>query len=169
MIKRCVQAGVEFRWFTADEEFGQNPGLRDYLERAGTAYVMAIPKNTEFTPTPGGTTEIKNWPERLSPNAWQRRSCGIGSKGYRVYDWAIIDTDRPDHQYMIRRSVDDGELAFYHCYNPRHEPTGELVRELASAPDGRSRNVSRPGKATSGSTTTRSGSTTPGTDTSHSP
>ena len=95
---------------------------------AATAYVMAIPKNTEFTPTPGGATEIKNWPERLSPNAWQRRSCGIGSKGYRVYDWAIIDTDRPDHQYMIRRSVDDGELAFYHCYNPRHEPTGELVR-----------------------------------------
>ena len=29
---------------------------------------------------------------------------------------------------MIRRSVDDGELAFYHCYNPRHEPVGELVR-----------------------------------------
>ena len=40
----------------------------------------------------------------------------------------VIDSDRPDHQYMIRRSVDDGELAFYHCYNPRHEPVGELVR-----------------------------------------
>ena len=128
MIKRCVQAGLEFRWFTADEEFGQNPGLRDYLENAGTAYVMAIPKNTEFTDATATTAEIKNWPPRLSPNAWQRRACGIGTKGYRVYDWAVIDTDRPDHQYMIRRSVDDGELAFYHCYNPRHEPVGELVR-----------------------------------------
>ena len=58
------------------------------------------------------------------PIPWQRRCCGIGSKGYRVYDWAIIDTDRPDHQCLIRRSVDDGELAFYHCYNPRHEPAG---------------------------------------------
>jgi SRSO17 transposase len=29
---------------------------------------------------------------------------------------------------MIRRSIDDGELAFYHCYNPRHESFGELVR-----------------------------------------
>ena len=28
---------------------------------------------------------------------------------------------------MIRRSIDDGELAFYHCYNPHREPTGELV------------------------------------------
>jgi SRSO17 transposase len=128
MIKRCVPAGLTFRWFTADEEFGQNPGLRDYLENARTAYVMAIPKNTEFTDAAGTTTEIKNWPARLSPNAWQRRSCGIGSKGYRVYDWAIIDTNHPDHQYMIRRSVDDGELAFYHCHNPRHESVGELAR-----------------------------------------
>ena len=29
---------------------------------------------------------------------------------------------------MVRRSIDDGELAFYHCYNPRREPGGELVR-----------------------------------------
>jgi len=128
MITRCVQAGARFRWFTADEEFGQNPGLRDYLETAGTAYVMAIPRSTEFTDADGVTTEIKNLPGQLPPTAWQRRACGIGTKGYRVYDWAVIDTDHPDHQYMIRRSVDDGELAFYHCDNPRHEPVGELVR-----------------------------------------
>ncbi len=28
---------------------------------------------------------------------------------------------------MIRRSIDDGELAFYHCYNPGHAGFGELV------------------------------------------
>ena len=33
----------------------------------------------------------------------------------------------PDHQYLIRRSIDDGELAFYHCYNPNHAGFGELV------------------------------------------
>jgi hypothetical protein len=38
---------------TADEEFGQNPGLRDYLEEAEIAYVMAVPKNTEFTNSSG--------------------------------------------------------------------------------------------------------------------
>lgn len=128
MIKRCVPAGLEFRWFTADEEFGQNPGLRDYLEGTITAYVMAIPKNTAFTDTTGATTEIKNLPGQLPSSAWQRRACGIGTKGYRVYDWAVVNSDRDDHQYMIRRSIDDGELAFYHCYNPRHEPVGELVR-----------------------------------------
>jgi SRSO17 transposase len=49
MIERTLQAGLPFRWFTADEEFGQNPGLRDYLENAAIAYVMAVPKNTQFT------------------------------------------------------------------------------------------------------------------------
>lgn len=128
MIKRCVQAGLQFRWFTADEEFGQNPGLRQYLESTDTSYVMAIPKSTEFTDATGTTVVIKNLPGLLPSDAWVRRACGIGTKGYRVYDWAISDSDRPDHQYLIRRSIDDGELAFYHCYNPGHEPVTELVR-----------------------------------------
>jgi SRSO17 transposase len=128
MIKRCTQAGLEFKWFTADEEFGQNPGLRGYLEDTTTAYVMAIPKNTEYVDTTGRTFEIKDIPPALPPNAWQRRACGIGTKGYRVYDWTVIDSAEDDHQYMIRRSIDDGELAFYHCYNPHHEPERELVR-----------------------------------------
>jgi SRSO17 transposase len=32
MIETAVTAGVPFTWFTADEEFGQNPGLCGYLE-----------------------------------------------------------------------------------------------------------------------------------------
>jgi hypothetical protein len=129
MIERAIQGGLPFRWFTADEEFGQNPGLRDYLENdAGIAYVMAIPQTTEFTDAAGATVMVKNLPAQLRPHAWQRRACGIGTKGYRIYDWAVIDSEHPDHQYMIRRSIDDGELAFHHCYNPRREPTGELVR-----------------------------------------
>jgi SRSO17 transposase len=32
MIRAARAAGIPFAWFTADEEFGQNPGLRDYLE-----------------------------------------------------------------------------------------------------------------------------------------
>ena len=47
MIARAVAAGVPFAWFAADEEFGQNPGLRSYLETEGIAYAMAVPKNTD--------------------------------------------------------------------------------------------------------------------------
>ena len=132
MIGRVRAAGLPFAWFTADEEFGQNPGLREYLETAGIAYVMAVPKNTVFTGSRGQEAVIKDLAAQLKPHDWQRRACGIGTKGFRVYDWALADSAVPDHQYMIRRSLDDGELAFYHCYNPRREGFGELVRAAGS-------------------------------------
>jgi SRSO17 transposase len=127
MIEAARAAGVPFAWFTADEEFGQNPGLRDYLQENRIPYVMAVPKNTQFIDSGGATVQFDVLAGRLRPNAWQRRACGIGSKGFRVYDWALTESVDPDHQYMIRRSIDDGELAFYHCYNPNRAGFGELV------------------------------------------
>jgi SRSO17 transposase len=128
MIEYARAAGVPFAWFTADEEFGQNPGLCDYLATSRIPYVMAVPKTTQFTDTARKTARCDKLARRLRPNAWQRRACGIGSKGFRVYDWALIDAADPDHRYLIRRSIDDGELAFYHCHNPNHAGFGELVR-----------------------------------------
>jgi len=127
MIESARAAGVPFAWFTADEEFGQNPGLCDFLETSRIPYVMAVPKTTQFTDTAGRTVQFDEFAGRLRHTAWQRRACGIGSKGFRVYDWALTDSADPDHQYLIRRSVDDSTLAFYHCYNPHHAGFGELV------------------------------------------
>jgi len=127
MIEAALLAGVPFAWFTADEEFGQNPGLCGFLEERRIPYVLAVPKNTQFVDPEGTTVQFDELAKRLRPNAWQRRACGIGSKGFRVYDWALIEGADPDHQYLLRRSIDDGELAFYRCYNPHHAGFGELV------------------------------------------
>jgi SRSO17 transposase len=127
MIESARAGGVPFAWFTADEEFGQNPGLCDFLETSQIPYVMAVPKTTQFTDTTGHAVQFEQFAGLLRRTAWQRRACGIGSKGFRVYDWTLADSADPDHQYLIRRSIDDGELAFYHCYNPNHAGFGELV------------------------------------------
>jgi len=128
MVERARWSDLSFAWFTADEEFGQNPGLRSYLEEAEIGYVMAVPKNTEFTDPTGHQVALNQLATRLAANDWQRRACGIGAKGFRVYDWALIGSDDPEHQYMIRRSTDDNKLAYYHCFNPRREGFTELVR-----------------------------------------
>ena len=128
MIKRALDAGAPFAWFTADEEFGQNPGLREFLEKNSISYVMAIPKNTMITTGEDQTQTIEETARKVRPQEWQRRACGIGSKGFRIYDWALINTSEPARQYMIRRSIDDGELAYYICHNPRGEGLGELAR-----------------------------------------
>jgi SRSO17 transposase len=137
MIARTVAAGVPFAWLAADEEFGQNPRLRAYLEEARIAYCMAVPKTTSTTT--GNISTAKHDPEivenittRLKPHDFSRRSCGIGSKGFRVYDWALIATDDPRHQYVVRRNITDGELAYFHCHNPRAEGLSELVRVIGS-------------------------------------
>ena len=132
MIERALKAGVPFAWFAADEEFGQNPGLRVWLQERLIAYVMGIPKNTEFTTRGGDSVVIEKAAGKLRPSAWQRRACGIGAKGFRVYDWALLESDDPEHQFLVRRSLDDGELAYYHCYNPRREGFGALVRVAGS-------------------------------------
>jgi SRSO17 transposase len=116
-----------------DEEFGQNPGLRRYLEDAGVAYAMAVPKTTDvttFSISKYSADTVENAAAGLRPADWARRSCGIGSKGFRVYDWALAETGVSGHQFVFRRNITDGELAYFHCYNPRGETTSELVRVI---------------------------------------
>jgi SRSO17 transposase len=139
MIGRAVAAGVPFAWFAADEEFGQNPGLRSYLEGERIAYAMAVPKNTDtvtgsITTAVGVPTLVEDVASKLKPHDWSRRSCGIGTKGFRVYGWALVNADAAGdgHQYVFRRNIADGELAYFHCYNPRDEPMTELVRVIGS-------------------------------------
>ena len=132
MIERVIAAGLPFAWFAADEEFGQNPELLEFLSEENIAYVTAVPKNTRVTDQAGHGQIIENIPTGLREHDWQRRACGIGAKGFRVYDWALINSGDPDTQYMIRRNIDSGELAYYRCRNPRHEPFGEMVRVAGS-------------------------------------
>jgi SRSO17 transposase len=132
MIESALAAQVPFAWFTADEEFGQNPGLCAFLENERLPYVMGVPKNTTFPDTAGVTHEIEACARQLPPNTWQRRACGIGSKGYRVYDWALVDSAEPERQYLIRRAIDDKELAFYRCFNPNQAGVGELIHVVGA-------------------------------------
>lgn len=132
MIERALEAKVPFAWFAADEEFGQNPGLRAFLEDRSLSYVMAVPKNTEVTDAGGRTARIDALVADLPGRAFTRRACGIGAKGFRTYDWAVLDTPDPDHRFLVRRGLGGRELAYFHCFSPRRDPVGELVRAVGS-------------------------------------
>jgi SRSO17 transposase len=67
-------------------------------------------------------------------DAWQRISCGDGTKGPRVYDWALVRTNSPDpaeyaRWVLSRRSVSDPtEVAYFACGGPPDTTLNELVR-----------------------------------------
>ncbi len=65
-------------------------------------------------------------------DAWQRLSCVGGSKGPRLYDWALADTVSAARWLLVRRSLRPGEkgeleLAYFLCYSPRPVTLPELV------------------------------------------
>jgi SRSO17 transposase len=132
IIQRAAAAGVPFRWFAADEVYGQNPGLRDWLEEQKIRYVPAVPCSQPVT-TAAGKLRAGQLAAAVPAEGWQVLSCGDGSKGPRLYDWALIATTSPDHQLLVRKSLTPGEkgqleLAFFLCC----APPGVTLAELAA-------------------------------------
>jgi len=131
MLERAVAAGVPFSWVAADEVYGQNPGLREWLEGRQAGYVMAVPCS-ELISTAAGRKRADELAALVPGGAWQRLSCADGSKGPRLYDWALVDTASADHRLLVRRSLHlnekgEQELAFFWCYAPRGASLAELV------------------------------------------
>ena len=133
MIERAVEAGVPFAWFTADEAYGQNPGLRGWLEDHDIAYVMATRRDDEV---PAGLHTVSTVADMIAggrAGAWRRMSCGDGAHGPRVYDWAWTPIRRafPHGRrgwVLARRSISTDEICYYVCFGPRGTRLRDLVR-----------------------------------------
>jgi SRSO17 transposase len=111
MIKRVLAAGLPFGWFTADEAYGDNGPLREWLEATGIAYVVAVSCDHRVPIGAGKTIRADTLAAKVPARGWQRVSCGPGSKGDRLYEWALAE----------------GELAFYRCWAPAGATLAELV------------------------------------------
>jgi SRSO17 transposase len=119
-------------WFTADEAYGDNPGLRAWLDEQDINYVMAVSCDARFT-TPTGPRRADELAASAPKKGWQRLSCGDGSKGQRLYDWLLLDPGTDQHLLLVRRSISKpSELAYYICHFSRPVPVAELVRVAGS-------------------------------------
>ena len=137
MLRRALESGVPFAWFTGDEVYGSDRKLRLWLEREEIPHVMAIKSNEKlWARTDKGPLQERA--DRLASgveeSAWVRCSAGNGAKGPRVYDWAAVEI-RPlrepgkGHWLLARRSLaKPGELAYYVCFGPAETALEELVR-----------------------------------------
>lgn len=131
MIERAVKTGVPFSWVAGDEVYGGNPKLRAWLEGQEISYVMAVACNEIIAMAAGGM-RADDAAGLVPKDGWQRLSCADGSKGPRLYDWALIGTADPGQYLLARRSLALGEkgqleLAFFRCWSPRPVTLPELV------------------------------------------
>ena len=167
MIGRAREAGIPFSWVAGDEVYGGNPGLRGWLEEQGIAYVMAVACNDVAAIAAGGM-RADEAAGLVPKDGWQRLSCADGSKGPRLYDWALIGTGSPGHHLPVRRSLVPGQKASSSwpssaAGHPARSPCPSSRRSPARA--GESRTASPRPRAKPAWTTTRSASTGPGTGT----
>lgn len=85
MIERAADdPGFLFGWVNGDEAYGDNGPLRTKLEKRGLAYVMAVSCDHQVI-LATGKQQADHLTADLAADAWQRYSCGPGSKGERYY------------------------------------------------------------------------------------
>ena len=133
MVERALAAGVPAKWVTADAVYGSDYGFRSALEEMGLGYVVGV--RTDHAVWAGFTqVRAKSLLAEVPANAWRRLSCGAGSKGPRLYDWAFIRTNGPGEGdrarwLLIRRSVaDPAAVAYFACGGPMGTTLQDLVR-----------------------------------------
>jgi len=104
MIYRAQSARLPIRWVVADTVYGHCPDLRLFLEEQEYAYALAVPcTEVVCVQTHEGCllAAVASIAQRqLRPQDWQRLSQSLGTKGERLFDWAILP--------LVRRgAVDD--------------------------------------------------------------
>jgi len=132
MLERAFTAQVPAQWVTGDSIYGGDRRLRVWLEEQQRWFVLGIKKDE---PLWSGFYQQRA-DERaaaLPADAWQTLSCGAGAKGPRVYDWALLllprwgQSDDVLHALLVRRSLSDGELAYFVVFAPADTSLQTLV------------------------------------------
>jgi SRSO17 transposase len=133
MLTRALHAGTPAGWVTADEFYGGHRQLRRDLQQRSIGYVLAVARSHHVR-LPGGSRRVDRIAAGLPGQAWNRYPAGQGAKGPRDYAWAWVGITPPAdeqtgcHWLLIRRSLTDGELAFYHCWSPQPVALSALAR-----------------------------------------
>jgi SRSO17 transposase len=145
MLEHAFALGIPAAWATGDEGYGSAPAVRTSLEQRPCAYVLAVRGNEPLTvPPPAPKPRLVGLLEtaasataKLKSDAWERHSAGAGSKGERWYDWAwrpLAEATPAGWRkwLLVRRSLDDGELAYYRVFAPAGTSLPDVVRVAGS-------------------------------------
>jgi SRSO17 transposase len=140
MIERLWKAKIPFDWVVADSVYGGNLDLRLWLEAHGYSYVLAVACDEPVgIQTPEGRkrmTVAEAEALLLHSQDWHRLSMSCGTKGPRLFDWAVIPIlhgweDDGRHFLLIRRCLDDPrEKAYYFVFAPAGTTLVQMVKAI---------------------------------------
>ena len=142
MIHRIFQARIPIAWVVADTVYGGNLDLRTWLEAHQYPYVLAVACNEPvgFQTPAGRRREEAALVEALvlHEQDWQRLSMSEGTKGPRLFDWAVVPMlhqweDDGRHWLLLRRSLSDPqEKRYYFVFAPPGTTLSEMVKAIGA-------------------------------------
>jgi len=133
MIERIISCGLAFKWAAGDSVYGDDRGLRIWLEEKGKAYVFAV-SGKEYVDAGFHQYRVSDILASLPKKGWVRMSAGDGSKGPRLYDWLLLEINSPLRKgwkrwLLVRRNVNDPQdLRAHVACAPAKTELSELVR-----------------------------------------
>jgi len=112
MLERTLDSGLPVAWVTGDTIYGNHRPLRTYLEERRQAYALGI-SCRECVEVDGVRKRADHFAHQIDAQAWQALSCGEGSKGPRLYEWARLCTSDEvvpgwQQHLVIRRTLPSG-------------------------------------------------------------
>ena len=135
MIGRALDSGAMAAWVAADEVYGHDSKLRRFLEGRQMAYVLAVASDQRLWQSDFMQHRVDAIARSLPASRWKRLSAGFGSKGERLYDWALMPLSKQDgwaRALLVRRSIEEKpECAYYLCYAPSGKDTIEALVRVA--------------------------------------
>jgi SRSO17 transposase len=133
MLEQAFAAGVPARWVTADSVYGNDRSLQLWLQERGQAHVLAVTGQERVT-IGWQQYRVKDLLPTIAEDAWQRLSCGTGSKGDRQFDWAWQEVNQGQGTdwkawLLVRRSLSDPqEMTALRAFAPADTALETLVR-----------------------------------------
>ena len=138
MVLRALTSGLPVAWVTGDEVYGGDYHLRAALEEQEQPYALTVSAKQALW---------VGWQQRQArtlvaaqpAQAWERLSCGDGSKGPRLYDWLRIPINHPhdarwQRWLVARRGLaapdDPRSVAYFLVFAPAETSLATLARVI---------------------------------------
>lgn len=127
MLQSAFEVGIQPDWVVADEVYGSDGKFWWWLEQEHQqAYLLTVGVKQSVT-IGWQQHRAGDLAQSVSPEDWQRLSCGLGTKGERYYDWARIEVNCCNdggfkRWLLFRRNLnapdDPRSITYYQVYAP---------------------------------------------------
>jgi SRSO17 transposase len=143
MLARLQQAQVPIGWVVADTVYGSNLDLRTWCEQQQYPYVLAVPCDEPVgIVAPDGRSRRVLVSEvealLLTEQDWQRLSMSEGTKGPRLFDWAVVPIlhkwqNDGQHWLLLRRCLSaEQQKTYYFVAAPAGTTLPQMVQAIGA-------------------------------------